>query len=42
MGRNIEETMLALAMEHGRTLGSQKAWAKYIATDKNKPYIYRA
>src|SRR5215467_9645177 len=37
MGRNIEEAMLALAIEHGRALGLRKVWARYIATTKNKP-----
>jgi FkbH-like protein len=39
MGRNVEETMLALAIEHGRALGLQKVWARYIATKKNKPCL---
>jgi FkbH-like protein len=39
MGRSIEETMLALAVEHGRALGLQKVWAKYIPTKKNKPCL---
>jgi len=37
MGRNIEETMLSLAIEYGRARGLKKACARYIRTKKNKP-----
>ena len=37
MGRNIEETLLSLAIEYGRARGLRKACARYILTKKNKP-----
>jgi FkbH-like protein len=37
MGRNIEETLIAFAIECGRGQGLKQLWLKYSATDKNKP-----
>jgi len=37
MGRNIEETLLSLAIDYGRARGLKKACARYIPTKKNRP-----
>ncbi len=37
MGRQVEETMLAVAVECCRRVGARKLQARYIATAKNKP-----
>ena len=39
MGRKIEETMLYLASEYGRSRGAKRLVARYIKTDKNAPCI---
>ena len=37
MGRNVEETMLSIAIAYGRAQGLKKVCARYIPTKKNKP-----
>jgi hypothetical protein len=37
MGRQVEETMVAVAVEYSRRAGSKKLRAQYIPTAKNKP-----
>ena len=39
MGRGIENTMLAMAMQYGRDQGLREARMRYVATDKNKPCL---
>jgi FkbH-like protein len=39
LGRNIEETMLAMAIHHAQSLGIENVYARYIATSKNKPCL---
>lgn len=39
MGRKIEETMLAKAIEAAQSLGAVEVFAQYIATEKNKPCL---
>lgn len=38
-GRKIEETMLATAIYHAKSLGVEEVYARYIATPKNKPCL---
>ena len=41
MGRKIEEIMLYIVSEYGRTLNSKKVTASYLMTKKNNPcYIF--
>jgi len=37
MGRQVEETMLAVAVEYSRRAGRERLQARYIPTAKNKP-----
>jgi FkbH-like protein len=37
MGRNVEETMLSIAIAYGQAQGLKKVCARYIPTKKNKP-----
>jgi FkbH-like protein len=37
MGRQVEETMLAVAAEYCARAGSERLVAEYVSTDKNKP-----
>jgi len=37
MGRNVEQAMLHIAVEHARTAGLTEILAEYKATPKNKP-----
>jgi FkbH-like protein len=39
MGRKIEETMLAVAIQHAQALGIKNVTARYIPTSKNKPCL---
>jgi FkbH-like protein len=39
MGRNIEETLIAFAIECGRSQGLTQLWLQYTATTKNKPCL---
>jgi FkbH-like protein len=39
MGRQVEETMLAVAVEYSRAAGSKKLRAEYIPTAKNRPCL---
>jgi FkbH-like protein len=39
MGRNIEQVMLATAVDHARGLGIKHVYAQYIPTPKNKPCL---
>ena len=39
MGRHIEEAMLFLAIEYGRMRRLKHLWARYVATEKNKPCL---
>jgi predicted enzyme involved in methoxymalonyl-ACP biosynthesis len=39
MGRNIEETLIAFAVECGRSQGLKRLWLQYAATGKNKPCL---
>ncbi len=39
MGRRIEEVMLSLGIEYGRTRGLKRLRARYTATEKNKPCL---
>jgi FkbH-like protein len=39
MGRNVEETMLAFAIEYARAQGIEKVEAEYIPTQKNRPCL---
>jgi FkbH-like protein len=39
MGRQVEETMLAVAVEYSRAAGSKKLRAEFIPTAKNKPCL---
>jgi FkbH-like protein len=39
LGRNIEESMLAMAIDHAQALGIINVCAQYIATSKNKPCL---
>jgi FkbH-like protein len=39
LGRKIEETMLAVAIDHARVLGAENVNVRYIPTAKNKPCL---
>ncbi|UCD79425.1 MAG: HAD-IIIC family phosphatase [Desulfobacterales bacterium] len=39
LGRKIEETMLAIAIQHAQALGIENVFARYIPTAKNKPCL---
>ncbi len=39
MGRKVEESMLAIAIRHVRSLGVPNLEAKYLPTPKNKPCL---
>jgi len=39
MGRKVEETILAVAVEHARSLGLREVWAEYLPTEKNRPCL---
>ncbi len=39
LGRKIEETMLATAIHHARSLGVEEVYTRYIPTPKNKPCL---
>ena len=39
LGRKIEETMLATAIQHAQALGIENVYAQYIPTSKNKPCL---
>lgn len=39
MGRKIEETMLAVAIDHARSLGITEVAARYLPTEKNRPCL---
>ncbi|CAM2066021.1 HAD-IIIC family phosphatase [Sulfidibacter corallicola] len=36
-GKNIEQTMLHLAVQYGRSMGAKQVRARYLETKKNKP-----
>jgi len=39
LGRKIEETMLAKAIQYARASGAEDVYARYIPTSKNKPCL---
>jgi FkbH-like protein len=39
LGRKIEETMLAIVIDHMQEFGIESLYARYIATSKNKPCL---
>ena len=39
LGRNIEETMLAIAIRQAQAFGIETVYARYIPTAKNKPCL---
>ena len=39
MGRNIEEALLAIGIQHARESGAESVSARYIPTPKNKPCL---
>lgn len=38
-GRRVEEAMLHVAVGHARSFGARSVWARYRATEKNKPTL---
>jgi FkbH-like protein len=39
LGRELEDTMLAMAIQHAQGLGIENVYARYIPTSKNKPCL---
>jgi FkbH-like protein len=39
LGRKIEETMLAIVIQHAHAMGAEDVYARYIPTPKNKPCL---
>lgn len=39
MGRKVEETLLAVAVAHARSLGLTEVRARYVPTEKNRPCL---
>lgn len=39
LGRHVEETMLAAAVQHAQAMGIQNVYARFVATAKNKPCL---